>query len=65
MFARDAAGPPAGEVLLEGFGFAGAAERVAHRLGDQRVDAFEHFRILALPREIVAPRVGAEDDDHG
>ena len=65
VFGRDAAGPPAGQVAFERFGLAGAAGGVAHCLHDQDVDPFEHLRVLALPCEIIAPCVGAEDDDHG
>lgn len=65
VFGGDPAGPPAGQVALERFGFTGAAKRIALTFGDQGVEPFQHFGVFALPREIIAPRVGAESDDQG
>ena len=65
MLGRNPTGPPAGQVALEQFGLAGVAEAIAQALADQGIEPLDPFDIFALPRNLIAPSIGAEHDDHG
>jgi len=56
MLAIDPPRPPARQVALQWLRLAGAGERVAQALGNQRVDARHDRRIFRLPLHIVRPR---------
>lgn len=58
----DAAGPRAGEDVLEGLGFADASERIAQCVGNQLVDSLESLTVLSLPVDVVLPPIRVEGD---
>lgn len=64
MFAVDAAGPEAGIVATERFGFARALEWVAPTFADQAVKLSQHGAVTLLPVDVLLERVGEEEDLH-
>jgi hypothetical protein len=64
VFVVDTARPVAGKPMLEGFGFAGASERIMHDFVNKPVYAFEHLFVGLLAIEIVFPGVFRKDEFH-
>ena len=54
-FPVDAAGPEAGQVAFEGFGFACAFKRMAQAFFDERVDFAVDSLVGVLPVKIMLP----------
>src|SRR4051812_28383676 len=65
MLSRDPPRPPAGQLLPQRLGLAGAGEGMAPAFLDQRVDPLQHLRILALPSEILGPGFRVEGNLQG
>src|SRR5580704_9763856 len=55
VLAGDAAGPPAGEAVLQRLRLAEPLEGIAADVTDEVVDALQDFRIVPLPVDIVFP----------
>ena len=65
VFMVDPARPPARQVAAEGFGFAGALERIASTFLDQRVQLVHDLGVVILPVTIVLPSRRPEGYVHG
>ena len=64
MLVGDATGPVAGELVLEGFGFADAGGRGAVHIGKQLVDALHRRPVGGDPVLVVVPAGIRESDYH-
>jgi len=64
MLVGDAAGPVAGQRVLQRFGLADALEGSPLNVTDEGVDALYYLTVRLLPVEVLFPRVLREDELH-
>ena len=64
MFAVDPAGPPAGVIAFQGFGFARAGKWVTATFLDQAVDLVRHRFAQPLPLHILVKGLGQKGNLH-
>jgi len=64
MFRVDSSRPTLRQNVSERFRFADSFKRGSYRNFNQTVEAFEHRLIVALPKVIVLPTKGSEDQSH-
>lgn len=62
VFLRDPPRPVAGQLVLERFRLAGAAERMPQTLADQPGDSPGHNAVALYPILVVFPRLSREGD---
>lgn len=60
VFGVDPPRPPAGQLMLQGFGLADTVEWIPIDVSDQHVDPFDYLRIGSLPIDVVFPSIRVE-----